>query len=607
MTSRDRKNGSSVEYRNRDAALRRQPGVRGPGQLRRVEPDELPRPERPVRLADPRGRAREVEQVGERPDHLLQDAAGVAAPRERLRHAQQRARDLRRLSFLVEQPRVLERHGRRRRERLEQAEVVGVELVQPELRQHDRADHPVVEPHRDGQDRLVDLGRSLDLLRELAVVRVRGVDGLAGLGDPPGDALAHGGDQQLLGLALVLGERAHERHRVQRPARGVEQVDPAVVELHELAEVLEDRLRDVADVLEAVQLARDALQQLEVADHLGLALGNGPHTAPLPRLVDGDVAAAGGLCLEHRIVGARHQLAGLPPVRRALRHADRHGDAARRGAALGDACPHRLGHLGRLGGLRGGHHDRELVPADTADRVPRPGGLPAQRGDGGQHTVAREVAVFLVHTLEPVDVDQRQRDRHPGQVRPAELVGQAFLEMPVVVQPGQAVDDALGLQPFTDARALQRDRGQVGQPPGHLQLVVVERPAVAGQVEHAAQLLAGHERHAHQGPPGDAVGAGVRREIVDPPGFPPDGHLAGDALAEPHDLPVDVLRVGVDDLDGPQDHEVPVGLVQHQRVVRNERRCRPGDEVERPCQVGLRQQRAHGVGERAERVPVFGG
>ena len=50
---------------------------------------------------------------------------------------------------------------------LEQAQIVGVELVEPELRDDDHAGDACAVLERDGEQRLLDLGRALDLLAEL--------------------------------------------------------------------------------------------------------------------------------------------------------------------------------------------------------------------------------------------------------------------------------------------------------------------------------------------------------------------------------------------------------------------------------------------------------
>ena len=52
---------------------------------------------------------------------------------------------------------------------LEESEVVAVELVESELRDDDDAHHARAELQRDGEQRLLDLRRSGDLLAELVV------------------------------------------------------------------------------------------------------------------------------------------------------------------------------------------------------------------------------------------------------------------------------------------------------------------------------------------------------------------------------------------------------------------------------------------------------
>ena len=63
---------------------------------------------------------------------------------------------------------------------LEQAEVVGVELVEPELGDHEHADDVGAVPQRHGEQRLLDPRRSLDVVPDAAVGRVAREERLAG-------------------------------------------------------------------------------------------------------------------------------------------------------------------------------------------------------------------------------------------------------------------------------------------------------------------------------------------------------------------------------------------------------------------------------------------
>ena len=71
---------------------------------------------------------------------------------------------------------------------LEQPQVVGVELVEPELRDHDHAGDARAVLERDGEERLLDLGRALDLLAELVVGGVVDEERRARLGDAARDS-----------------------------------------------------------------------------------------------------------------------------------------------------------------------------------------------------------------------------------------------------------------------------------------------------------------------------------------------------------------------------------------------------------------------------------
>ncbi len=86
---------------------------------------------------------------------------------------------------------VLERNRCMACHHLEQAQVVGVELVQAELGDHDHARDARSVPQRDGEQRLLDLRGPGDLLAELVTRSVADEEGHASLGDAARYATAH--------------------------------------------------------------------------------------------------------------------------------------------------------------------------------------------------------------------------------------------------------------------------------------------------------------------------------------------------------------------------------------------------------------------------------
>ena len=97
-------------------------------------------------------------------------------------------RGLRLAALRLVEPRVLEGDGRVPGQHFEKPQVVGVELVEAELRDDDDAGHaqPVLE--RDCEERLLDLGRADDLLAELVASGVADEERVTGLGDAAGDS-----------------------------------------------------------------------------------------------------------------------------------------------------------------------------------------------------------------------------------------------------------------------------------------------------------------------------------------------------------------------------------------------------------------------------------
>ena len=131
---------------------------------------------------------------------------------ELAREREQRLRALRLASLRLVQPRVLERHRGVSGHDLEQPEIVGVELVEAELRDHDDAGHARAVLERHGEKRLLDLGGALDLLAELVLRSVADQQRDPGLGDTAGDPAADVRREELRRVARYrTGQVAAER------------------------------------------------------------------------------------------------------------------------------------------------------------------------------------------------------------------------------------------------------------------------------------------------------------------------------------------------------------------------------------------------------------
>ncbi len=60
--------------------------------------------------------------------------------------------------------------------------------------------------------------------------------------------------------------------------------------------------------------------------------------------------------------------------------------------------------------------------------------------DRAQQPVAADVAAVVVHDLEVVDVEQRQRKNGPGRRGPVERLGQHAVDAATIQQAGQRID-----------------------------------------------------------------------------------------------------------------------------------------------------------------------
>ena len=188
-------------------------------------------------------------------DHVLADVFDRVRPGDHVCEGKQRLGALCLAPLLLVETCVLESDGRLAGEHLEQANVILVELVEAELRDHDHTGHPRAVSQRHEGERLLDLLRSRDPEPELALESVRHEQRLARLGDASGDAHP---DPLRVGVCRGVHARVvftDERDRPQLVA--VSQHDTTVVVVDQEPKLGRDRLSDLLDVVEPVELPRE--------------------------------------------------------------------------------------------------------------------------------------------------------------------------------------------------------------------------------------------------------------------------------------------------------------------------------------------------------------
>ncbi len=365
---------------------------------------------------------------------------------------------------------------------------------------------------------------------------------LARLGDAARDAHS---DPLRVGLCRRVHARVvvtDERDRAQLVA--VPQDDAAVVVVDQQPQLGRDRLADLLHVVQAVQLAGERLQHLQVRDRAHVACG-GCRTGrrPLGRavvVVEHGLVLAARLRRHHRRLGAGDELAWVHRVLRALRDPDRDGHPAGRlevdlAQALGEACrePERRARVAR------GHDHAELLAADAADDVGLAHGLARQTRDLDEQLVAGSVAVDVVDTLEVVEVEHQDGDRVVGARGTRQLGAQPLVEVAVVVETGERVGLRQVLETRADLRVVERERRGVAEPLRQLELVLDEACVLADpvDVQRALERAARDQRDADQRlgldrRARDGDHARIEMRLVRPDGLSVLDRPAGDALAE---------------------------------------------------------------------------
>ena len=535
-------------------------------------------------------------------EHVIQAFGGgeVAAELE------QRLRALGLAALRLVETGVLDRNGGVARQHLEQPQVVGVELVQAELRDDDHADHAGAVLHRHGDDRLLDLRGPFNLERELAGRGVVEEQRLARLDHVPGEALADPGPEDVGRRRARAGQLPLERNRLQLVA--VADEDAAVVVIDQPAELVRDRHADLAHVGRAVELAGERLKHLQVRDRTDV-LTVLVCLRPLGRGVveEDDLALATRLRGHHRGLGTGDELARVRGVSRSFGDSDRDRDLP------GEIERDLVQPLREAGGEGDGLHlvapgqdHGELLAADPADDVRGPDGCAQMVGELGQHVVSDRVAEDVVHLLEVVDVQHHEHDvlvlaRGPGQ-----LAAEALVEVAMVVEAGERVGLGFALEPGTDVCVVEGQRGRVAEALRQLELLLREAGILTDpvDVERALQRATRDQRDDDQRFWLDRrsrheLDAGIEVSLVREHGLPVLDRPAGDADAVGKDVVEDLLRPFA-----PHEHRDElllrlVGLVDVQRFVRDDLVERVRDPNEQRVEALLREEIVEDVREAA--------
>ena len=162
--------------------------------------------------------------------------------------------------------------------------------------------------------------------------------------------------------------------------------------------------------------------------------------------------------------------------------------------------------------------------------------------------------------------------------RTPKLLRKPFLEVPVVVQGGEVVGYHLGLEPGPDLGVVDGEGGQVAEQDGQLELFDGEVVLVAVPIEaqHSLEVVASQEgdrqerlgfRRLVRDQPRSRIRVGIVHQLRDLRcgGLPDD---AGPVRHRPHRQ--DLLHIGVADESGAQEPERRIGVIEGQRVMRDQ-------------------------------------
>ena len=235
-------------------------------------------------------------------------------------------------------------------------------------------------------------------------------------------------------------------------------------------------------------------------------------------------------------------------------------------------------------------------------------------GEAAQDLVAGAVAEDVVDAFEVVDVEHDDGNRLVRAAGVRERPPQALVEGPVVVEPGQRIGLRLVLEPRADLGVVEREGRGVAEALRELELVVVERGGLAEtvDVERAFDRAARDQRDRDQGlglvcrSAGDRHHARVEMRLIDAHGLAMLDAPTRQAGPEWAGVREDLLRPFVPRPDRGEQPARLVGLVDRERIVRDEVRQRIGDAVEERVQALLGQDLVEHVGQATIRLDEGG-
>ncbi len=222
--------------------------------------------------------------------------------------------------------------------------------------------------------------------------------------------------------------------------------------------------------------------------------GHVPHLLEAGR-VQGHAVLARALGRVQGQVGGLDEGGGVAGILRRGGHAARDRERADtpEGGAL-DRPPDALGQLVRARPVGVREDQAELLAPDAAGVVVPAQLVDEQAAEAPQRLVALEVAVAVVDALEVVEVEQDDGHGVPVAVPAVELGPQLLVEEAVVGQAGDRVRARPRFEGVVGPRALDGQRGLVGEDLGQAELVLREHHgALAVDGEDAAQLAAGDQ------------------------------------------------------------------------------------------------------------------
>src|SRR5258706_3641074 len=178
-----------------------------------------------------------------------------------------------------------------------------------------------------------------------------------------------------------------------------------------------------------------------------------------------------------------------------LDDADAGGDRAVAQLRLRDVRAAALGEDARAVERGAGHHDRELVAAEAEARVHHARVRVQDRRDAAQQLVAGCLAEAIACSIEPIEIEHRDRERLAVAAAARELDRDALLERAAVEQAREGVVQVVGASARKRARAVKRDRDDLREDLERLDVLVAERVARGRRgAEHPDRVLAVEHR-----------------------------------------------------------------------------------------------------------------